>query len=113
LEFSCTARQSTDRVVLTVTGDVDLAAHARFEADVDQAWDGTTDLVIDCSGVEFLDSMGLRVLVQCRQVAVDNGREFALAGPSEAVVRVLELAGVRSLFSVVEAVPDAEADPAS
>lgn len=112
MEFSCTADQIAGRVVLTVAGDVDLAAHAHFEAEILQAWDGSSDLVIDCSRITFLDSMGLRVLVQSRQRAVDNGRDFALAAPSEPVLRVLELAGVKSLFTVLGAAPGSEPDPA-
>jgi stage II sporulation protein AA (anti-sigma F factor antagonist) len=111
MEFSCTARRTADRVVLTVAGDLDLAAHKHFQAAVDEAWDGSSDLVVDCSGVTFLDSMGLRVLVTTIQRATDNGRSVALAAPSRPVVRVLDLAGVRGLFTEVETVPDTERDP--
>lgn len=106
--FSSTARQLQDRVVLTVSGDVDLATHARFQADIDQAWDGSTDLVIDCSQVTFLDSMGLRVLVQTVQRAAEHDRSVALAAPSDAVAHILELSGIRDLFTEVGPVPDSE-----
>ncbi|ACU74151.1 anti-sigma-factor antagonist [Catenulispora acidiphila DSM 44928] len=111
MEFSCTARRAAGRVVLTVAGDVDLAAYARFEAGLEQSWDGTTDLVIDCSAVTFLDSMGLRVLVRSRRRAADHGREVMLASPSRPVRRALELAGVTSLFPVAEPVSGAEHGP--
>lgn len=111
MEFSSTARQTAGRVVLTIAGDVDLAAHITFKSHVDRAWDGSTDLVIDCSQVTFLDSMGLRVLVQTIQRAGENGRSVVLAAPSQPVTRVLDLAGVRSQFTEVEAVPDCEAEP--
>lgn len=100
MDFSCDARQDAGRVVLTVAGDVDLAAHGRFEAEVAKSWDGTTDLVLDCSRVAFLDSMGLRVLARARQRAIDNGHELVLAAPTQPVLRVLELAGVTELFTI-------------
>lgn len=111
MEFSCTARRVADRLVLTVAGEVDLAAYPRFESEVALAWDGLTDLVVDCSGVTFLDSMGLRVLVHAMQRAADNGRSVHLAAPSRPVLRVLDLAGVRGLFPEVASVPEAEPDP--
>ncbi|MEY9893592.1 anti-anti-sigma factor [Catenulispora sp. MAP5-51] len=111
MEFSSTATRIADRVVLTVAGDVDLAAHARFQNDLDQAWDATCDLVIDCSRITFLDSMGLRVLVHAMQRAAANGRDIALAAPSEPVQRVLDLAGIRTLFTEIGPVPDPETDP--
>lgn len=119
MEFSCTARRVPGCVVLTVAGDVDLAAHSRFEAELAEAWDGSSsDLVIECSQVAFLDSMGLRVLVHALQRAADSGRSVTLAAAPEPVLRVLDLAGVRGLFTEVEAVPDAkdaetDPDPAS
>jgi stage II sporulation protein AA (anti-sigma F factor antagonist) len=111
MEFSCTARQTADSVVLTLAGEVDLAAHTRFQEDIDRAWDGGTDLVIDCSQVTFLDSMGLRVLVSTLQRATENNRTVTLAAPSRSVIRVLDLAGVRGLFTEVEAVSEEEHDP--
>jgi stage II sporulation protein AA (anti-sigma F factor antagonist) len=111
MEFSCTAKQVAGHVVLTVAGDVDLAAQTRFEAAVEQSWPTSSDLVIDCSRVTFLDSMGLRVLVHTMQRATEHGRDFALAAPSAPVLRVLDLAGVKSLFPVVGPLPDAEPDP--
>jgi stage II sporulation protein AA (anti-sigma F factor antagonist) len=112
MEFSCSARQVAGRLVLTVTGDVDLAVHTRFEAEVEKSWDGSADLVIDCSLVTFMDSMGIRVLVQTMQRAAENGSDFALAAPSEPVLRVLDLAGVKSLFPVVGPIADPAPDSA-
>ncbi|MBS2532829.1 STAS domain-containing protein [Catenulispora sp. NF23] len=113
MEFSCTAEQFADHVVLTVAGDVDLAAHARFESEIEQGWDGSTDLRIDCSGITFLDSMGLRVLVHTLQRATANDRTITLAAPSQPVLRVLELAGVKDLFPLTGPVPDTGRDPAA
>lgn len=100
MEFSYAAKQAADRVVVTLAGDVDLAAFRRFEADLAQSWDGSTNLTIDCSAVTFLDSMGLRVLVRARQRATDHGRDVTLGAPSRPVLRVLELAEVTSLFPI-------------
>lgn len=98
MEFSCTAERFADHVVFTVAGDVDLAAHTRLQGDIDQSWDASTNLVIDCARITFLDSMGLRVLVHAMQRATAAGRTITLAAPSPPVLRVLELAGVKDLF---------------
>jgi anti-anti-sigma factor len=108
MEFSCTAEQSADHVVFTVAGDVDLAAHTRLQSRLEESWDASTNLVIDCSGITFLDSMGLRVLVHALQRATAADRTIALAAPSQPVLRVLELAGVQELFPVTGPLPDAE-----
>jgi stage II sporulation protein AA (anti-sigma F factor antagonist) len=109
MEFSCTARHADGRVVLTVAGDVDLAAHTRFLTEAEPWAAPPNHLIVDCSGVTFLDSMGLRVLVQLRRLVTEDGRDFALRAPSPAVLRVLELAGVDDLFSIIEAEQETEA----
>ncbi|GAA1971870.1 STAS domain-containing protein [Catenulispora subtropica] len=111
MEFSCTAQQTEGRVVLTVVGDVDMSAHEQFLADVEPWASGTTDVVLDCSGVTFMDSMGLRVLVLLRQRAADNGHEFVLRSPSQPVTRVMEAAGVSELFTATSADSGAGAEP--
>ncbi|MFD0634692.1 STAS domain-containing protein [Catenulispora yoronensis] len=100
--------------MLEVAGDIDLAVHGRFQAAIDELWPtGPIDVVVDCSRVTFLDSMGLRVLVHAMQRAAGHGCGFALAAPSQPVLRVLDLAGVKSLFSVIGPLPDADAEPAA
>lgn len=110
MDYTSTVRHAAGRVVFTAAGDVDLAAHGRFQADLDQAWDGSTDLVLDCSQITFLDSMGLRVLVSTIQRADEHGRKVTLAAPSQPVVRVLDLAGIREMFTEVATVPDGVPD---
>ncbi|MEY9932209.1 anti-anti-sigma factor [Catenulispora sp. GP43] len=108
MEFSSTVTQTPHHVVLAVAGDVDLAAHRLFQADIEQAWDGSSDLVIDCAQVTFLDSMGLRVLVHTLQRAAEYDRRVTLAAPSAPVTRILDLAGITEMFTIVESVPGTE-----
>jgi anti-anti-sigma factor len=111
--FSCTARRTAEHVVLAVRGDVDLASHERFQADVEPWLVPGASVVVDCSGVEFLDSMGLRVLVLAWQRSAKDGFGFALAAPSPPVVRVLELAGIAGMFPILDTAPVPDPDPAA
>ncbi|GAA2021466.1 anti-sigma factor antagonist [Catenulispora yoronensis] len=98
MKLTCTARQSGQQLIVTVAGDVDLAIYPRLRTEA-QTWaDNGTDVVMDCSGVTFMDSMGIRVLIQLRRAITDAGHTLALVGPSQPVVRVLELAGIQDLF---------------
>ncbi len=49
-----------------------------------------------------MDSSGLRALLEARQACADAGRPFAIARPSDAVLRVLELVDLSREFEVVE-----------
>jgi anti-sigma B factor antagonist len=84
--------------VVTVAGDVDLAAADTLWSVLDEYVRPGVSVIVDCSKVAFLDSMGLRTLIRAQHKADAAGARLTLAAPSEAVLRVLTLAGVSELF---------------
>ena len=90
--------ESAGATVVTVAGDVDLAAADTLWGVLDEYVRPGVAVVVDCSKVAFLDSMGLRTLIRAQQKADASGARLTLAAPSEAVLRVLQLAGVADLF---------------
>ena len=50
-------------------------------------------VVLDATGLEFLDSSGLRVLLRGARLAEDEGTAFRVVAPNPVVQRVLELSG--------------------
>jgi len=65
---------------------------------VDNVADRQTSLAIDLSGVTFIDSSGLQVLLRTREVAVERGVDAVVTGASPAVRRLLDLTGTSDLL---------------
>ena len=59
-------------------------------------------VVLDTSAVTFIDSSGLAFLLQLQGVASDAGRPVVLRDPSGAVVDLLSLVGLDTLFPRAE-----------
>jgi anti-sigma B factor antagonist len=57
-------------------------------------------LVVEMGGVTFLGSVGLRVLVECHTTAQDSGRHLVLDNVRPWEQRVIEMAGLVSLFDM-------------
>jgi stage II sporulation protein AA (anti-sigma F factor antagonist) len=93
-----------DHVLLTLSGDLDLSAHTALAAQLTTLIAVGHAVVVDCSAVTFLDSMGLNALIEGLRAAEAAELGFELAGPSRPVLRVLELSGTTGLFPVREAV---------
>lgn len=55
---------------------------------------GRGDLVADMAGVTFVDSSGLRAILELSERAHGMGRRLVLRAPSVAVVRLLEITGL-------------------
>jgi anti-sigma B factor antagonist len=61
---------------------------------------GITTIVIDCRGLEFLDSSGIGVLIAVRKRLGDDGL-LTLEAPPAHVRKVLELTGVTEHVTIV------------
>ncbi len=59
-----------------------------------------TDIVIDMSSVTFMDSSGLRVLIDLRQRIGTGPHELVLRSPSDSVLRLLKVAGLDDHFTL-------------
>ncbi len=68
------------------------------------------DVVIDLSGVGFVDSSGLRVLVEAHQRAEAEARRLVLTGSSRQMLRLLEISGLMQYLHVQPSTEDIEAD---
>ncbi len=91
-----------DASVLVVRGDLDVAVGAEFVAAVDEVLSTDPSInhaVIDLSEVDFIDSSGLRALLQLQQ---NYGGRVQIGAVSPAVQRLLELTGTLDHFRLDE-----------
>jgi anti-anti-sigma factor len=77
---------------IEVSGELDLAGSDALESALATVPEGMA-LVIDLSGIEFIDSSGIRTLILTR-----NHRETTLVNPSRAVRHTFEIANVLHLL---------------
>ena len=96
-------------VVAEVKGEIDLATRDEFQAGIDDAMAGIPlAVVLDLREVGFMGSLGLAVLVQAHQRAQDRGFPLYLVTSADGVIpRLLDIAGLKQVFSVVQSVEDA------
>lgn len=100
--FDLAVRQAGSWTVVAPTGDVDIATVERVRAALAGA---AGDAALDLRQVTFLDTSGLRVIIQEDRRAQEEGRRFAVVPGSPEVLRVLEIAGVADRIDRLD--PDA------
>ncbi len=94
------SRSEENRVVVTLRGELDLTSVPTFERELREIEASNPDrLVIDLSGLDFMDSTGLRALLQARERAKTNDHELALRRGPRQVQRVLELTKTLDVFT--------------
>jgi anti-sigma B factor antagonist len=84
-------------------GDLDATTLLTFEAAVDLCL-GEPVLIVDLSGVQFIDGSGLVALEGAVRHARDQGTQVAVIVPPERVQEVLGDAGFDQIVSVLEPV---------
>jgi len=95
------ARPQPGTAVLVVQGEVDtLTAPAFATATSDLIAGPDETLVIDLTGVRFLASSGLAVLIQAAHRAEQRGARLRLVIATRAVRRPLEITGTDQLFDL-------------
>lgn len=95
------SRSGDDAVVISLRGELDLTSVPQFERELrDAEATGPGRLVIDLSGLDFMDSTGLRALLQARERAKgEDGHQLALRRGPRQVQRVLELTKTLEVFT--------------
>jgi anti-anti-sigma factor len=103
-DFSLEQRRLPDgRVVVAVHGAVDLFAAPELKRRLIEAVDrGTSEIILDLSATEFLDSTGLGALLATyKRLSVRGGRLVVVLGETS-VVRVFEITGLDSILTFAD-----------
>jgi anti-sigma B factor antagonist len=87
-----------------LVGEYDIGRTAELRDSILAPHDGERVVVVDLSGVTFLDSSGLRSLIEVRGVLVEEGVEFIVVNPSDCALRLLEITGTGEMLGVTDAV---------
>jgi anti-sigma B factor antagonist len=94
--------------VITPVGELDAFTVSRFRQEVAQVAAGS-QVVIDMSGVPFLDSSGLGALIGAIRRVRELGGEVAVACNRPSVERLLRTTGFDRIVTLAETVEDAAA----
>lgn len=94
--------------LISVVGDLDISTCGRMDTYIQQARQEPGDhLVFDMTRMTFMDSSGLRVLVNTHSFSVRQGGSMRLAGVQRLPARIFEITGVDRLIPLHVTVADA------
>jgi len=90
-------------VVIALRGELDLAGAGALEQELARLdADPVATVVLDLSGVAFMDSSGLRVVAVASQRAQELGRRLALVPGPDEVMRVFDITRMRERMDFVD-----------
>ena len=93
--------------VLAVAGEIDLATAPSFEEAISEALaDEPPGLIIDLSGVTFLASVGLQILVLTKE-RVGTATDFGVVADGPSTSRPIELTELDKIFDLYPTLDEA------
>ena len=96
--FSTTVSRVGDATLIAVTGEIDIATCERLRDAIEPHLGPQQTIILDLSGVEFMDSSFLDVLVQARGTLTADGGSLFLRNPSVAAHRLVTINGLEDLL---------------
>lgn len=83
---------------VTVTGEIDAASMLALQTPLSEL-SSQSHILLDMSGVKFMDSSGLRVILTQRIRLTEAGGSIHIRRASPAVERVLQISGLADILS--------------
>jgi anti-anti-sigma factor len=110
--FALTVERYDSVATVVVSGELDLATAPHLSAAVAEHGDARL-LVLDMTPTTFMDSTGVRALLQADRRAVDAGSRLVVVAGDGAVRRVLELCQLEGLLTIVSDHPAPAVEPST
>jgi anti-sigma B factor antagonist len=93
--------QLEDKYLVTLEGELDTAAAADVEKTLQPLYTTSgKDVIIDCEGLEYIASSGLRILISILKGAKAGGSKVVLKNMNEDIKSVFKLTGFINIFEI-------------
>ena len=96
--FSTEVNATDAATIISVRGEIDIATAERLRDAIEPHMGPSQTIILDLSGVEFMDSSCLHVLILARTTLTADGGSLILRNPSAAAHRVLTVGGANDLL---------------
>ena len=106
-DLAIIAGQHGDWPVLRLRGELDVSSRDRLRRAISAALEHyPTVLVLDASGLDFIDCGGLSVLIWAHQRLAERGHQLIITGATPMVRRLLHVTGLDIYLGLISLDPD-------
>lgn len=103
-QLLCSREDLEGAVCLALSGELDLASIPTLLAHLKAVAESEDDVIIEMSGLRYIDSSGAKALLDAHRTFAQRGRGLGLAAPSPMTRRILEVLGLETVLPMFETV---------
>ena len=87
------------KATVALTGRLDTVTAPELESEIKQILPGLSELVFDFSGLDYISSAGLRVLLSS-QKAMNQQGAMKVCGVNETIMEIFEVTGFTDILTI-------------
>ena len=100
-QFEVSKESGNGYVLVSVVGEVDVATAPEFRDRLREAiGEGPGIVAVDLTGVTFIDSTALGVLIEAKELCDAEGGTMRIAVSEPRILKVFEITGLTELFEI-------------
>ena len=97
--MTITKKQNGEALELFLEGRLDTTTAPELEKELGTALQGVKELTLDCEGLEYISSAGLRVLLSAQKVMNKQG-SMKLKNVNEIIMEIFEVTGFSDILTI-------------
>lgn len=102
-ELSIVSDDNTSRVI-SLKGEIDIYSAPSFKDNlISLIGEGQQDIILDCSDLTYIDSMGLGILVGALKRTKEKEHDIIIRNPKSTVRKLFRITGLDKVFIIEEA----------
>lgn len=87
------------KLTISIDGRLDTSTAPELDEELKASLDGVEELVMDFSGMEYISSAGLRVLLSAQKVMNAQG-EMIVTGANDTVMEIFDITGFTDILTI-------------
>lgn len=87
------------KLTISIDGRLDTSTAPELDEELKASLDGVEELVMDFSGMEYISSAGLRVLLSAQKVMNTQG-EMIVTGANDTVMEIFDITGFTDILTI-------------
>lgn len=88
-----------NKLTILLEGRLDSTTATQLEAELKRSLEGIAELVLDFSGLEYLSSAGLRIILGAQRVMKKQG-VMLIRNVNETIMKVFEITGFADILNI-------------
>ena len=92
-------KENASELTVALTGRLDTTTAPELETELKASLDGVTALTIDMTGLDYISSAGLRVLLSAQKLMNKQG-EMKIVHVNETILEIFEVTGFSDILTI-------------